>query len=188
MRLENDGGDEAASPETFVFENARAGEVDLPGDLPEGDENSPASEELEALRERYLRLAAEFENFRKRTERERVEWRDRAQGQLVTRFLDVVDDLDRLGMITPDGTPSDTLVEGVRMIDRKFKSALEAAGLEPVPAEGQRFDPASHEAIMMTPTEDPAEDEMVGHVLQTGYRFKGTLLRPARVQVKRLDG
>jgi molecular chaperone GrpE len=187
MRFENDSGNESASSEAFAAETSTGAE-ELIGQADDaGAETAGVSaEEHEALRERYLRLAAEFDNFKKRTERERVEWRDRAQGQLVTRFLDVIDDLDRLGIVTSDVTPPEALLEGVRLIDRKFKAMLEAAGLEAVSVTG-RFDPESHEAIMMTPTEDPAQDETIGHVLQTGYRFKGTLLRPARVQVFRLN-
>jgi molecular chaperone GrpE len=143
--------------------------------------------ELDALQERYLRLAAEYENFRKRTERERAELWDRAQGHLVGKLLEIVDDLDRITRFTPEGTNAEAVLEGVRLIDRKLVRTLEAAGLEPVPVEGEKFDPQHHEALMMTPTADAAEDDTIGNVFQAGYSFKGTLLRPARVQVKRLE-
>jgi molecular chaperone GrpE len=189
MTSESNSGDETVSADEFAY--------DLPvgGDEPSDRETKPipesaltvSREEFDGLQEKYLRLAAEYENFRRRTERERAELRDRSQGQLVARFLDVLDDLDRLSEFTPEGTTVEALLEGVRLIDRKLAHVLEAAGLEAVPVEGERFDPTHHEALMLTPTEDPAEDEMVGNVFQSGYRFKGTLLRPARVQVKRLD-
>jgi molecular chaperone GrpE len=154
---------------------------------PSADE-AVSREDFDAVQERYLRLAAEYENFRKRTERERMEQRDRAQGQLVGKLLEALDDLERLTRFTAEGTTVDSVLEGVKLVERKFARALESAGLEQVSAQGERFDPEQHEALMLTETDDPAEDEMVGDVFQTGYRFRGMLLRPARVQVKRLEG
>ncbi len=143
--------------------------------------------EFEAVQERYLRLAAEYENFRKRTDRERVEQRDRAQGQLAERLLEALDDLQRLSRFTADGTTIESVLEGVQLVERKFARALESAGLEQVEAQGEKFNPEHHEALMLSATSDPGEDEMVGEVFQSGYRFRGNLLRPARVQVKRLE-
>jgi molecular chaperone GrpE len=193
MRAESNGGDETASAEESAHGaepnvdktsgNVSENEVEVTGAV----SAPPGREELDDLQERYLRLAAEYENFRKRTNRERSEMHDRSQGQLITRLLDVLDDLDRLSEFSPESATVDSLLEGVRLIDRKLMRALEVAGLEIVPVEGERFDPEHHEALMLTPTNDPAEDEMVGNVFQPGYRFKGILLRPARVQVKRLD-
>jgi molecular chaperone GrpE len=146
------------------------------------------SGEMEALRDRYLRLAAEFENFRRRTDRERVDARDRAQGQLVEKLLEALDDLQRVARAGGEGSTLESLVEGVRMVERKFVRILEGAGLEPVEAEGEAFDPEMHEALMVTPTEVADEDHTVGEVFQRGYRFRGGLLRPARVQVRKFEG
>lgn len=140
--------------------------------------------EIEALRDRHLRLAAEFDNYRKRTDRERAESWSRAQAQLVEQLLDALDDLERVAQVDPESTASATLLEGVQLVQRKLMRALESAGLETVAAEGESFDPERHEALMMVPTEVRDEDEMVANVFQKGYSFKGTLLRPARVQVK----
>jgi molecular chaperone GrpE len=74
------------------------------------------------------------------------------------------------------------------MVERKLMRVLQASGLEALDAGGQKFDPAMHEAIVTAPTAEPAEDETVGEVFQPGYRFRGTLLRPARVQVRKHDG
>lgn len=179
-RYSGDSG--AGDPESFEI-------PDLEEELLEGAsrETAMSQREVDALQDRYVRLAAEYDNYRKRTERERTELWDRAQGQLVGKLLDVLDDLDRITRFTPEGTSAESVLEGVRLVDRKFFRALEAAGLEPVPVEREKFDPQHHEALMMTPTSDPAEDDTVGNVFQAGYRFKGSLLRPARVQVKRLE-
>jgi molecular chaperone GrpE len=144
--------------------------------------------ENEALRDRYLRLAAEFENYRKRTERERGELQDRAQAQLVKRILDPLDDLQRVAHFTADKTTVEALLEGVQLVERNLLRALESAGLEMVEAHGQPFDPSHHEALMTAPTEHEHEDESVGDVFQKGYRFRGELLRPARVTVRKYGG
>ena len=151
-------------------------------------EESAESAELENLRERYLRLAAEFDNYRKRTERERTEHSVRAQGKLVQSLLDAVDDLERVADFTPETTTVAALLEGVQMVERKLLRALESAGLERLDAKGEPFDPTHHEALMTAPTEAAEEDDTVGEVFQKGYRFQGHLLRPARVQVRKHMG
>lgn len=153
----------------------------------DGAEASVARE-LEEMRDRYLRLAAEFDNYRKRTERERAEQSVRAQGQLVQSMLDAIDDLERVADFTPETTTVAALLEGVQMVERKLLRALESAGLELVDAHGAPFDPTHHEALMTASTEHPHEDDTVGEVFQKGYRFQGHLLRPARVQVRKHQG
>jgi molecular chaperone GrpE len=138
--------------------------------------------QLEDARERHLRLAAEFDNFRKRVARERGELTDRAQAALVTRLLDVLDDLDRLTAGAAATSP-EALREAALMVDRKLRKELEAAGLERVDPVGQPFDPTLHEAVSTVPATSPEQDHTVSATFQTGYRYKGSLVRPARVQV-----
>ncbi len=139
--------------------------------------------ELDACQERHLRLAAEFDNFRKRIARERIELGDRAQAAFVMRMLDVLDDLDRV--VSDQGTEvSDQVIkDAVVLIDRKLRKELQAAGLERLDPAGQPFNPAEHEAVSAVPPPEPAQDHTVSATFQTGYRFKGQLIRPARVQV-----
>ena len=160
------------------------------GDQPDapGSAGDPLEAELEQLRERYLRIAAEFDNYRKRTERERAEQNVRAQGRLVQGMLEAIDDLERVADFTAETTTVDALLEGVQMVERKLLRALELAGLELVDANGARFDPEIHEALMTAATEHDHEDDTVGEVFQKGYRFQGHLLRPARVQVRKHSG
>lgn len=142
--------------------------------------------ELDSLNDRHLRLAAEFDNYRKRNERDRQMLASRLQVDLVRPLLDVLDDLERVvaNSVDDDGA---TLAEGVRLVEKKFRTVLESAGLEPLDAEGQPFDPSVMEALMTLPTSDPAEDDRVADVFQKGYRFGGTLVRPARVRVLKYD-
>lgn len=140
-------------------------------------------EELERLRERHLRLAAEYDNFRKRTRREMAEARERAQADLVARLLDALDDLQRVLDTPADATTVEALHEGVEMVGRKLGKELAEAGLEPIEAEGHAFDPHLHEALLTTPVADPEQDGLVSRVLVTGYRFGDRVIRPARVEV-----
>jgi len=153
-----------------------------------GDDLESLRQEVLSLRDRHLRLAAEFENYRKRSERERADAGIRAQGQLVRSLLEAVDDLERVADFTEETTTVTALLEGVQMVERKLLRALETAGLERLEARGEPFDPNQHEALMTADTEHPHEDETVGDVFQKGYRFQGHLLRPARVQVRKHGG
>ena len=169
--------------------DASAGAPTLPDDEAQpSDQEEAGSAELMAMKEKYLRLAAEYDNYRKRTDRERIESRDRAQGQIIERLLETVDDLERVTGSTPEGTTVEALLEGVQLVEKKLLRTLEGEGLELVEAKGQPFDPIVHEAIVMAPTTESAEDHTVGEVFQTGYRFRGHLLRPARVQVRTYEG
>lgn len=175
---------------------AHAGGNGLAAEAPQaqgGDGAAPApagaSEgELAASREKYLRLAAEFDNYRKRVEREKAESWSRAQAQLAEKLLDVLDDLQRVAQLNPETTTAQSVMEGTQLVERKLLRALESAGLEEVQADGQAFDPSVHEALMTVPAESREEDHTVADVFQKGYRLKGTLLRPARVRVKRFEG
>jgi molecular chaperone GrpE len=142
--------------------------------------------ELAATQDRYLRLAAEYDNFRKRTARERVELNDRAQAALVVRLLEILDDMDRL--TAGAGASPEALREAAVLVDRKLRKELEAAGLERIDPAGTPFDPSLHEAVATLPPPTPAQDHFVHATYQTGYRFKGALVRPARVQVYSSQG
>lgn len=140
-------------------------------------------DELAASKDQYLRLAAEFDNFRKRVARERVELGDRAQANFVLRLLEVLDDLDRLVEQDVAQTDRDVLHQALVLVDRKLRKELAAAGLEAVDAAGAAFDPSVHEAVSAVPPPAPEQDQTIAAVFQAGYRFKGQLVRPARVQV-----
>ncbi|MGE3617640.1 MAG: nucleotide exchange factor GrpE [Gemmatimonadales bacterium] len=145
------------------------------------------SEQLAEVTDRHLRLAAEFDNFRKRVARERVELADKAQAAFVIKLLDVLDDLDRLAATDPDG-PIAALRQGIEMVDRKFRKELEQGGLERVDPVGQKFDPAVAEAVSVIAPPEAAQDHTVAATFQVGYRFKGALVRPAMVQVYSSEG
>jgi len=152
---------------------------------------TPGSElqrQLSAQQDRYLRLAAEYDNYRKRTAKERGELTSRAQADLAKHLLDALDDLGRFAHIDPATVDPATLAEGVEMVERKFLKALGAAGLQQIDPVDQTFDPALHEAVTTEPALSPEDDHVVSRVFQVGYLFNGQLLRPARVVVKQWNG
>lgn len=137
----------------------------------------------EELRDRFLRTAADLENFRKRTARERTEMWGRAQADLLARILDALDDLARVARLDPENTTAGALHEGLGLVERKLLRELESAGVVRLDPTGQPFDPNRHEAVMTAPAPSPEGDHTVGAVLQHGYLLGEMLLRPARVQV-----
>ena len=164
------------------------------GEGPAGVPAEPASEairrlesQLDESRDRQLRLAAEFDNYRKRVSRERVEQHDRGQASLVMRLLDVLDDMDRLSA-EGGAASAESIREAVGLVDRKLRKELETAGVERIDPVGEPFDPSLHEAVSVVPPPRPELDHTVSATFQTGYRFKGSLVRPARVQVYSAQG
>lgn len=155
-------------------------------DSSEGDGSGASAEADPAAleREKFLRLAAEYDNFRKRTLREKQEAESRGQADLVKQIIDPLDDIARFAHVDPAATDSATLVQGVEMVEKKLAKILSAAGLEVVNPVDQTFDPALHEAVATEPALSQEDDHVVARVYQLGYVFKGQLLRPARVVVK----
>lgn len=145
---------------------------------------SDAAARLDEQRDKYLRLAAEFDNYRKRTTRERQEAGVRAQGELLKRILDSLDDLDRATSSKTEGVDAKAIVDGIRAIDQKLMRTLADAGLQVVNPVDEPFNPELHEAITTERALSPEDDHLVAQVYQPGYVFQGQLLRPARVVVK----
>ena len=138
--------------------------------------------------DRYLRLAAEYENYRKRSVRERSEAQSRGQADLVKQLLDPLDDLSRFAHVDPATVEAVTVVQGAEMVEKKLLKSLGSAGLEIIDPVNQTFDPTLHEAVATEPALSPEDDHVVARVYQSGYRFNGQLLRPARVVVKQWNG
>jgi len=166
------------------------GAAETPGHVDEvavrEDELEP-EEELERLRDRHLRLAAEFDNYRRRTRREILEAGEAARADLARRLLEIVDDLQRVGDMPCDPEAHEALHQGVGLITRKLLKALGDVGVEIIDPAGERFDPNYHEALIATETDDPEADDTISQVLLTGYRMGDRLLRPAQVAVFRYD-
>jgi molecular chaperone GrpE len=145
-------------------------------------------DEVDALKERYLRLAAEYDNYKKRTAKERTEAWGRAQAELLVRLVDALDDLARFAHVDPAQTDAKTIHDGVDLVERKLWKELQAAGVTRVDETGVPFDPHVHEAVATQPAASADLDHTVGQVLQAGYRLRDMLLRPARVVVLQWQG
>jgi molecular chaperone GrpE len=170
----------AGPPETGVVPPGDSG---LAPREPVGQEVARLERELADQKDRLLRTAADFDNYRKRAAKEKAETWGRAQADLLQRVLEVIDDVGRVAHLDPAQTSAQALHEGMGLVERKLLKVLEGVGLERVDPSGQVFDPNSHEAVMTVPAPTAEQDGGVSMVFQAGYRINGMLLRPARVAV-----
>lgn len=175
-------------------------ELELDHELPPaegGDDPAPQStgtvaaeepqSELERIRveraaylDRAARIQAEFENYRKRSEKQQQEFREYALADAMKTLLPILDSLDRA--LNTKAASLEDFHAGIELIDKQFHDALAKVGVQPIPAEGELFDPNLHQAVQMVETSD-TEDNHVIDELQRGYKLKDRLLRPAMVRV-----
>lgn len=166
-----------AAPKTAEQETAPATEADLAAQV------AAAKAEAAANYDKFMRSAADLENFRRRTVREKDELRAAATGRVLEDIFPVLDTL-ALALTAAKQPNADlkTLVGGVDMVLAQLKSALASHGLKEINPAGQPFDPHQHEAISHQPSADVKEEHVL-NVVRTGYSLNGRLLRPASVVV-----
>lgn len=142
--------------------------------------------EAQAQAQEYLdgwqRSRAEFANYKRRIERDRELMQQEAIIRVVTRYLPILDDLERALQNQPQEGEGAAWAQGIELIYRKMLTALEADGVQPMNAEGEMFDPNLHEAIMQEESDDHESGQIIS-VLQKGYRIGERVLRPALVKV-----
>ncbi len=145
--------------------------------------------EIEALRKSveeaesgYIRVLADFDNFRKRQRDETARLANCAREDLVLKLLPIVDNFDRALAAAADEHSYESLVEGVSLTLKQIREMLQREGLEAIDATGQQFDPEFHEALMRVETDEYPENTVIDE-LEKGYTLNGKLLRPARVRV-----
>ena len=148
-------------------------------DEPLQEEEQVEEQQPEPEDDRLLRLAADFENYKKRAARERQEYVQLANERLIAELIPILDDLER-ALSAAEEHQEAQLEEGVRLVYRSLAGLLERHGVRPIETEG-RFDPHVHEALLSQPSE--AEEGSVIEVVQKGYRLGDKVLRPARVVV-----
>jgi len=187
-RLEEEasGGSLAPNPELedAMREAMEALEARDESRRPHSPAGEVASEEVAGLRDRLIRLQADFENYRKRVLREREEAYRYGHENLVKDLLGTVDNLERAieHARGSQGGDAEGLLEGVELVHRELLGALAKHGVEEIEAEGVPFDPAVHEAMAQTPSETAPPNTVI-QVFEKGYRLRDRLLRPARVVV-----
>lgn len=147
-----------------------------------GDTVDVLQAENAALQDKYMRLLAEFDNFRKRSAREWREHQARAGAEILREMLEMSDNLDRAQKAPGDDVTA--LRKGVEMIAQQMQVKLKRFGVDPIDVRGAEFDPLRHEAVMMVDT-DAVQSQHVVDEVQRGYTLNGEVLRPARVTVAR---
>jgi molecular chaperone GrpE len=140
-----------------------------------------ARDEVQASFGRYQRLAADFENYKRRTRQDLADRTQYANEELLRKLLPILDNLRRALDHAPEGVDRNWF-EGLRMVVRQFEDTLQAQGLTPIPAVGEKFDPSKHEAIAREETDEHEEGTIVEE-MQPGYRLHERVLRPTLVKV-----
>ena len=166
-------GEAAANPEKA---EAEAPET-------EKDPLEAALEELAVLKDKYLRQVAEFDNYRKRTLKEKTDLILNGGEKVLTALLPILDDLDRAAENIEKSNDLDTLKEGVALILDKLTKTLAAQGLKKMETIGQPFDTDFHEAVALIPTQEEAQKNVVIDCVQQGYQLNDKVLRHAKVVV-----
>jgi len=142
-------------------------------------------DKIKELSEQVRRLSAEFENFRRRQEKEVEKIREYAAENVISEFFPFLDSLEKAQEAAEKSPDIETMKKGLEMIERQLKQTLERLGVHEIKAKGEEFDPALHQAIHVEETEDHP-DETVLTEFQKGYKYKDRTLRPSIVGVSRL--
>ncbi|HEX8546225.1 MAG TPA: nucleotide exchange factor GrpE [Cytophagaceae bacterium] len=145
------------------------------------DESEKLKKEVAELKDKYLRLYSEFENFRRRTSREKIEFFKTANEEMLTALLPVVDDFERAQKAFKETTEVTAISDGVSLIYNKLYKTLEGKGLKPMDSLGQPFNTELHEAITQSPAPSPDMKGKVIDVLEKGYFLNDKVVRFAKV-------
>jgi molecular chaperone GrpE len=181
---------------TEEIENQESAAASAPEDLGEAASESlnpsepvggveELTRERDELKDLLLRKQAEFENFRKRTERERSDFVQYASAEVMRELLNVLDSFELA--LKPDGTDEEEGRKGFELIYKQLLDSLVRSGLEVIEVEGAMFDPNVHEAVSTQPAPEGVADGMVMAELRRGYQLRGKLLRPTMVMVASSD-
>ncbi len=146
------------------------------------DKKDPRDAQIEELTDRVRRTMAEFDNYRKRTEKEKSAMYEIGAKDIVERMLPVVDNFERGLAAIPEDAKGSPFAEGMEMIYKQLLKALEEAGVKPIEAVGQEFDPNFHNAVMHIEDENLGEN-IVAQELQKGYMYRDSVVRHSMVQV-----
>ena len=160
--------EEAAEPEEKAAEPEK------------GTEEDPRDKKIEELNAKYMRLMADFQNQKKRFDKEKADIHQYANEKIVKNLLEVLDNFERALDATKDADPN--LHEGMELIFKQLMAALEKAGVAEIKALGEDFDPNFHNAVMMEET-DEYESNKVSEVMQKGYTLNSRVIRPSMVKV-----
>lgn len=148
----------------------------------DSEELQKVKEDLENMNNQYIRLAADFDNYRKRQAQERESLLKYGAEETLRKMIEVVDNFDRAKQSVDSTDDVNQLKETFDVIHKQFMDSLSKMGLEPIETEGQKFDPNLHEAVMQTPTEEYPEETIIKE-LQKGYKLADKVIRASLVDV-----
>lgn len=168
--------------ERVAAEEIKEAEVELSEIDKLKEENAKLKSKVEELEGDYLRKNAEFQNFRKRQEKEIEELRKFASEKVMIKLLDNVDNLERAIAASTETKDFDSLIKGVEMTLSQMKNIMVSEGIEEVGSEGQMYDPHTHHAVMVEDSPSHENDQII-QVFQKAYKMKGKVIRPAMVKV-----
>lgn len=146
------------------------------------EKKDPLKEKIQELQDKYVRQVAEFDNFRKRTDKEKSQMFEQGQANVLEKILPVVDNFERGLAASPEDEQGKAFADGMNMIYKQLMKQLEDLGVTPIEALGQEFDPNLHNAVMQVASEE-YESGVVAQELQKGYKFHDTVLRHSMVAV-----
>jgi molecular chaperone GrpE len=133
--------------------------------------------------DKFLRISAEFENYKKRSAKDRADLAKYANEQLIRDILPIMDSMERALEHVSSSDDINAFVEGLKLIQEKLSMTLEKNGVEIIETADQNFDPNYHEAMLQVDTDEPDADNKIAEVFETGYLLNGRLLRPAKVSI-----
>ncbi|WP_026669576.1 nucleotide exchange factor GrpE [Butyrivibrio sp. AE3006] len=146
------------------------------------EKKNPFKEKFEEMQDKYMRQLAEFENFRKRTDKEKAQMFDQGASNVLEKILPVIDNFERGLAAVPEEEKGSAFADGMNMIYKQLMKQIEDLGVTPIEAVGKEFDPNFHNAVMQVDSED-VEEGFVAQELQKGYMYHDTVLRHSMVAV-----
>ena len=173
--------EEKATEETASEENAAEAEAETSEETKK-EKKDPLKEKIDELNDKVMRQMAEFENFRKRTDKEKAQMFEQGQANVLEKLLPVVDNFERGLAAVPEEDKDGAFADGMNKIYKQLMKQLEDLGVTPIEAVGKEFDPNLHNAVMQVESEE-YESGMVAQELQKGYMFHETVLRHSMVGV-----
>lgn len=182
-KVENDTVDEAVEENVTDGEDTeQVQDDDKKGFFKKKDKKDKKDIQIEELTDKYRRTMAEFDNFRKRTEKEKSAMYEIGARDIIEKLLPVVDNFERGLATIPEEDKSNPVAEGMEKIYRQFTKMLEDAGVKEIEAEGKEFDPELHNAVMHV-EDDSFGENVVAEVLQKGYTYRESVVRHSMVKV-----
>lgn len=177
---------EASEEEASAEENEETSEEES-GDKKKGlfnkkEKKDPLKEKIDELNDRLIRQVAEFDNFRKRTDKEKAQMFEQGQGSILEKLLPVIDNFERGLQAVPEAEKDGAFADGMNKIYKQLMKQMEDLGVTPIEAVGKEFDPNFHNAVMQVESEE-YESGIVAQELQKGYMFHDTVLRHSMVGV-----